>query len=260
MRHLSSVILMAVCLVALLGSCSKAKNIMVEQDNVVFAINGGEKTITVNADGNYDVMDCPEWVQTSVEESTLTIIVGENTTGAKRECVIRLVGKDVEVPVTIFQADKCTYINVSETTVTIPKDGGEVTLDVESDGGDFSMKCPEGVEATLKGRKLTISAPANNGGTIKGDLTITSDNVTSTVKVTVEGNVCPRCNGTGYVACSVCGGKGYTNDYTSADGDMPAFTYHSGCTKCGGYGYLEGDNLRKGSGRMTCPDCGGTGR
>ena len=257
---------MALCMVALLCSCNKATDISVDEDNVRFAINGGEKTIVVTADGKYDIEDCPEWVQTTVEESTLTIIVGENTTGAKRECVIRLVGKDVEVPITIFQADKCTYINVPESEVTIPKEGGDVTLDIDTDGGNLQVESPEGVTAEYSGGKLKVSAPANEGGTIDGTVTLSCDNVTTEVKVTVEGNICPTCNGTGKVRCTSCGGRGWSmND--------SGFAYTIvGCTSCGGSGYYSdsaGDYVRvansshpgyhKGSGQKNCPTCGGTG-
>lgn len=245
---------MALCAATLLCSCNKAKEISVDEDNVTFAINGGEKTIAVTADGKYDIEDCPDWVKAEAEEDALTITVGENTTGAKRECVIRLVGKDVEVPITIFQADKCTYIKTSETEVTIPKEGGDVTLDVDTDGGNLAMNSPEGIEAKLTGGKLTISALANEGGTINGDLTITCDEVTATVKVTVEGNICPTCNGKGKIRCTHCGGKGWI--------DLGGEDY-KGCTACGGYGVRrepsDGPVPKLGSGQMNCPACGGSG-
>ena len=256
MKQIFNILVLAVCSVALLCSCNKATDITVDEDNVMFAINGGEKTIVVTADGNYDIEDCPEWVKTTVENDALTISVGENTTGALRECVIRLVGKDVEAPITIKQADKCTYIKVSETEVTIPKEGGEVTLDVETDGGNLAMNCPEGIEAKLTGGRLTISAPANQGGAITGDLTISCENVSTIVKVTVEGNICPTCNGTGKVKCNKCGGRGY---FTVSFGGEPST---KGCRSCGGSGEdfgPGGSDLIPGSGRMTCPDCGGSG-
>ncbi len=267
MKEISSIFLMAVCLVVMLCSCSKASEITVDQDYVMFAINGGEKTIEVTADGSYDIEDCPDWVRISDAKSTLTFIVDENTTGALRECVIRLVGKNVEVPITIKQADKCTFINVSETVVTIPKDGGEVTLDVDTDGGKLAMNCPEGINAVLKGNKLTVSAPANLGGAIKGNLTISCENVSTTVQVTVEGSLCSTCNGTGMATCPSCGGKGFNTKVIYGEFGERYEEYY-GCTKCGGFGVQYSDGLidgltergfRKGSGRISCPSCGGTG-
>ena len=103
MRNVTNILLMAVCAATVLCSCNKAKNIEVSEDNITFAINGGVKTIDVTADGSYDIQDCPEWVKAEADESTLKLTVGENTTGAVRECVIKLVGSDIEVPITIFE-------------------------------------------------------------------------------------------------------------------------------------------------------------
>ncbi len=263
MKQFLNILALAMCTAALLCSCSKAKKIEVSEDYVTFAINGGEKTIDVTADGKYDIEDCPEWVKAVADESSLTLIVEKNTTGALREGVIRLVGNDVEKSITVRQADKCTYIRVSEDNVTIPKEGGEATLKLDTDGGNLTMNCPEGIEAVLKGRTLTISAHANQGGAIKGDLTISCENVSTTVKVTVEGVICSTCNGTGTITCTACGGRGYTE--VTSRGDDRWFSEDYGCKKCGGYGYQSsegyiGEYMKKGSGRITCPDCGGTGR
>ncbi len=52
MKHFLQFSLMLV-LVALC-SCNKAKNISVDNEKLVFAVNGGKQTIAVTADGNYD--------------------------------------------------------------------------------------------------------------------------------------------------------------------------------------------------------------
>ena len=266
MKHTLYILLMAVCSVALLCSCNKASDITVDEDNVTFAINGGEKTIEVTADGRYSIEDCPDWVKTVADESTLTFIVEENTTGAVRKCVVRLVGSDIEVPITIRQAVKCTFIKVSETDVTIPKEGGDKVITVDTDG-KITMNVCEGVEAKLAGDKLTISAPANPGGTIHGTLTLTSDAIRTEVNVTVEGSLCPTCDGTGKAPCPHCGGKGYTTKVVYGEfGDR--YEEYYACSTCGGFGVQYSDGLidgltergfRKGSGRISCPDCGGTG-
>ena len=260
MKQIINLLVLAVCAATMLCSCSKAKNIEVSEDNITFAINGGEKTIDVTADGSYDIQDCPEWVKANADESTLTLTVEENTTGAKRECVIRLVGSDVEVPVTVMQADKCTHITVTPTEVTIPKEGGEQTLTVDTDG-KIAMSATEGIDATLNGGKLVISAGPNNGGTIKGNVTMTSDDIKTVVNVTVEGSICPTCNGTGKVRCTKCGGSGVISfEYEYVPGVYHG--YEEGCSMCGGSGANQhqiSQNARRGTGKMNCPTCGGTG-
>ena len=74
------------------------------------------------------------------------------------------------------------------------------------------------------------------------------------------------CNGTGKVKCTKCGGEGWSiND--------SGFAYTiCACTSCGGSGYHSDvdqnfqrvansshPGYRRGSGQMTCPDCGGVG-
>lgn len=63
MKQVLNILALAMCTATLLCSCSKAKNIEVSEDYVTFAINGGEKTINVTADGKYNIEDCPEWVK-----------------------------------------------------------------------------------------------------------------------------------------------------------------------------------------------------
>ena len=266
MKQIANIFMLAAVAAVALCSCSKAKNIDVSEDKVVFSIAGGEKSIDVTADGSYDIEGCPKWVTAEVGESVLTISVSENGTGAVRDCVINLVGDNVSVPITITQADKCTHITVSETEVTIPKEGGRMELAIDTDGANIVMEASEGISAELKDGMLVINAPANEGGTINGDIVLSCDTVSTEVKVTLEGSICPTCNGTGKVKCTKCGGRGYTikKDYGECDGNLYPFNHYIGCKQCGGYGeetdeHYYNENLRKGSGQMPCPDCGGVG-
>ena len=250
MTKIFTLLLLALCAAATLCSCNEAKHIEVSDETVFFAINGGEQTIDLTADGKFAIKGCPDWLTAVADKTTLTFIAEENTTGAVRECVVLLVGKDVEVPVTIKQADKCTFIRVSETEVTFPKEGGEQVLTVETDGR-IAMTAPDGVEAKLAGNKLTISAPANQGGAIYGTVTLTSDDIRTEVKVSVQGSKCTRCGGSGTVACPKCGGRGLC----PAECDPTPL----GCQYCGGNGIFMDAGGRAGTGRITCPNCGGTG-
>lgn len=268
MKQIANTFVLAVVAAVALCSCSKAKSIDVSEDNLVFSIAGGEKSIEVTADGSYDIEGCPEWMTAEAGDSVLTIRASENGTGEVRGCVIKLVGDNVSVPITITQADKCTHITVSETEVTIPKEGGRKELTIDTDGAKLVMEASEGISAELKDSMLVINAPANEGGTINGNIVLSCDTVKTEVKVTLEGSICPTCNGTGKVKCTKCGGRGYFSDHGHHGGE------DRGCTRCGGGGSKSYDDgwwdlsftpsyqdygFRKGSGKMTCPDCGGTG-
>ena len=63
--------------------------------------------------------------------------------------------------------------------------------------------------------------------------------------------------------CSKCHGRGYFYD------TMDNFAKYEGCSKCGGKGHkmgerfggtLENYGYHKGSGKMKCPECGGSGK
>ena len=250
------ILLMIVCMTFLLGSCSKATKIDVSNDKVSFSKAGGEKGITVSADGGFDISDCPDWVKTELDDAVLKISVDENATGSMRDCSINLVGDNVTVPIDIKQAYICTYITVSETVVTLPKEGGSKELTIDTDGDAVAVQATDGIKADINGDILSINAPANPKGKIESQLILRCDDVKTIVKVNVQGAICGRCNGTGKIACPKCKGKG-------GEGPNGSEEVYYGCDKCGGYGYYwpgTYDYGRPGSGKVKCPDCGGTGR
>jgi DnaJ-class molecular chaperone len=78
-----------------------------------------------------------------------------------------------------------------------------------------------------------------------------------------EPATCSKCGGSGKVKCSKCHGRGYFYD------TMDNFAKYEGCSKCGGKGHkmgerfggtLENYGYHKGSGKMKCPECGGSGK
>lgn len=257
MKHIINLFLVAVCAATLLCSCSKAKSIMVSTDRVAFAKTGGEKSITVTADGPYDIKDCPDWLKAEARESELVLTAEQNNTGAMRECAIKLVGDNIEVPVFVSQADKCTFITPSELEITFPKEGGTKEITIDTDGASVAVDCSDfagSLEGKLEGNKLMVNCPANDGGSKNDAIKLSCDEITNVIMATIEGSICPRCKGTGKVTCSKCGGRGFY-----FGGDMPV-----GCGRCGGSGYISLPNYppmggKKGSGKMACPDCGGAG-
>lgn len=262
--------LFALALVVLtLSACNgKAKKIAVSEDKLAFAIVGGEKTVKVTADGSFEVSDCPEWLTVETADSTVTVKAGENKTGAVRKCEFHLVGADgVSVPISVTQQSTCTHITITPNEVSFTKDGGSDTLTIDTDGAPLSLETTADIKAEFKDSKLIISTPANDRGPINGSVTITCDTVTTVVKVTVAGTICPTCKGSGKVRCTQCRGIGYI------DNEMYRTQY--GCTGCGGQGErvihtfseIPGENpppptsygFVKGTGKMFCPVCGGLG-
>ena len=255
MKSYINSLLMVVFMTFLLGSCNKATKIDVSKDKVSFSKDGGERSINVNADGGFDISDSPDWVKTELDDAVLKITVDENTTGSMRECSINLVGDNVTIPIDIKQAYICTYITVTDTVVTLPKEGGSKELIIDTDGDAVAVQATDGIKADINGDKLTINAPANPKGKIEGQLILRCDDVKTVVNVIVQGAICGQCDGTGKITCPKCGGKG-------GDGPDGSAEIYYGCSKCGGYGYYwpgEYVDGHPGSGKVICPDCGGAG-
>ena len=238
-----------------LTACGGATVINPEKNAVDFTIEGGEEKVDVKADGTWNVKECPEWVTANIQDSILVIKTARNETGAVREGDIVLAGKgQVQAAIKVTQAAKCTRINPETDKVEFEKEGGTQTVKIDTDGSP-KVEAPEGFTATYAGGVLTINAPANEAGGKNGEIKLTGDDQTATIAVSQKGNICPKCNGTGKVNCSKCHGRGKV----SYGGDA-----EWGCTKCGGRGYYGegmeyGDYIVKGSGKMTCPQCGGSG-
>lgn len=251
-----------------LTSCGGATIIKPDKDEVKFTIDGGEQNVNISADGNWDIRDCPEWVTTELQDSVLIIKTAKNETGAIREGNIVITGKEgVEAIIKVIQATKCTHITPDSDKVNFDKEGGTQTVKIDTDGIP-QVETPEGFTATYASGLLTITTPSNEENSKNGEIKLTCDDQIAIIAVSQEGNVCPKCNGSGKIKCSKCGGQGYYFiDFVKED---------YGCKKCGGKGsrhLLMGSDLgwngndggyedcgfRKGSGKMNCPTCGGTG-
>lgn len=259
MKKLSTYLSVVALLV--LTACGGATFITPDKDSVNFTIEGGEESINISADGSWEIAESPEWVTTTIQDSILVIKTGRNESGAVREGNIVLKGKsDVESTIKVTQVAKCTHITPESDEVDFDKEGGTETVKIDTDGA-LQIEAPEGFTATFSDGVLTITAAANEGGSRSGDIVLTCDEQSATILATQDGNICPTCNGTGRVRCSACGGKGYVS-YPVRSMDIA----YEGCRRCGGSGYddqgwfeTQGTGINRGSGKMTCPTCGGSG-
>ena len=233
-------------------ACKKTTFIKPSTDTLSYPIQGGEETVTISSDGDWKVTICPDWVKVEKQDSVLKCVVEENKSGKLRKGKILLKGDNVRKSISVSQAYICTRLNAANTNLSFEKEGGTQTIDIDTDGGDIKVDVTGNMEAQYGNGKLTVKAPANNGGTTSGKITLTCDEQKAEINVTLLGAICPKCGGTGTVPCTRCGGRGYYSDSNGAE---------YGCTRCGGSGmcYGEMDDVRNGSGRMTCPVCGGRG-
>ncbi|MBR2146027.1 MAG: BACON domain-containing protein, partial [Muribaculaceae bacterium] len=141
MKKLQSYISVMALLV--LTACGGATVINPDKNAVDFTIEGGENTVSVSADGSWKVAECPEWVTTDIQDSTLVIKTARNETGAVREGNIVLTGKEnVQAVVKVTQASRCTHITPATDKVEFEKEGGTQTVNIDTDGSP-QVEAPE---------------------------------------------------------------------------------------------------------------------
>ena len=236
-------------------SCKKTTFINPSAENLSYPIQGGEKLDTIHADGDWEVKTCPDWLHIEKQDSVLKCVADENKSGAKRDGEITLEGDEVTRKITVTQAFICTRLIPDTTSMSFEKEGGKKSINIDTDGYDIHVEVNGNMTAKYDNGKLMVEVPANEGASSSGKIILTSDSQKAEIKVSLKGAICPRCGGSGKVKCTKCGGQGY--EWLEND-DM---TY--GCTRCGGSGsgFLgypsPQDNLRKGTGMMTCPVCHG---
>lgn len=253
--------LLNLLMLAMLASCGGADNIQVSKDNLSFAREGGEENVNVTADGSWNVKECPDWVTAEIHDSLMVVKVQNNETGTPREGDIVLAGKDdVTATIHVKQATKCTHITPASDKVEFEKEGGTQTIAIDTDGSP-QVEAPEGFTATYDNSTLSVTAPANEAGSKRGEIKLTCEDQSATIYATQKGNVCQRCGGTGKITCPKCNGKGLVHVYVAPDlRDM--VSDQQPCEKCGGHwgGTSDSNDWKNGSGRIKCPDCGGTGQ
>ena len=244
-----------------LTACNGATFITPDKDAVSFAIDGGEESVNISADGSWSVADCPDWAKTNVQGNVLVIRTERNETGSVREGDIVLSGKgDVKATIKVTQASKCTHITPASDKVEFEKEGGTQTVNIDTDGLPH-VEASDGFSATYAGGVLSITASANEAGAKRGEIKLTCEDKSVTIYASQKGNICPTCGGSGKIKCSKCGGHGFTSDWH--DDGLVEWGGQYGCKKCGGGGAMTSDgddgSFRKGSGSVTCPTCGGSG-
>lgn len=237
-------------------SCKKATYLKSDAESISAEISKTDGKIALHSDASsFNVTHQPEWLNAQVLDSTLIYSIAENDSKAIREDSIVIEADGITLCIPVKQAYKTTFITPVPTTLSFPKEGGKADVDIKTDGGNIEVQCPEYATAKYADGKLSVTVKANDGSALKGDIQLTSGDIRAIVAISVEGNFCAKCKGTGKITCPKCNGEGLWSR-----GD----SYYL-CGRCGpgedeefnGLGYMM---QLAGTGKVTCPDCKGKGK
>ncbi len=217
----------------------------------------GEKT---------EILYQPEWADVSIKDSVLCVKMQPNTSDSElRDCILLANGKN-KLCIPVIQGGEDPFVMVSDSVVVFDTCGGTQTVSVFTNSGALHIQMIDSSDEYIEADEsfvdvkyddgtLTLSSPPNKEGQKKGELVLIASDVSAVIDVLVKGEFCPTCNGEGTITCPKCKGEGWFFS-TNNQG-------YYGCKNCGGSGYDQHymgiHTCVRGSGKVPCPDCDGTG-
>lgn len=244
---------MMVYAAAMLVSCSGEANLSCDVKTIAVDVNGTQDSLLMQGtNGSCEVVYAPEWVTVTAHDTVVNYAIEANKDSVSREGCLVVKSGDSQLSIPVVQGVKTSYMLLTDKEVKMNREGDTVRVAVVTDGGKVNIEAMPEIETALNGNYLTLISKKNEGKQISGEIKITSGDISEKITVTIEGDVCPTCNSTGYVKCPKCKGQGNTFSM-SLQGII-------GCKTCGGKGTSTraGDfGFRNGTGKVPCPTCKG---
>lgn len=231
-----------VLLSVVMVSCQKATFLNSKTQEIEFGTEGGKCVVDMESDAsNFSLEYAPEWAKVELVDASFLCTVPEND-GVGMRCdsiVISCGGMSITFP--ICQYKEATYLTANPNEVKFGVEGGTVEIAIDTDGANVEVEdLPTNMTSKYIKGTLSLTAPENQGKGYKRELTLKCNEQTAKLIVEQNGSICARCGGKGKVVCSNCHGSGSESDGW-------------GCGYCGGHDWGPG------TGRVTCPACGGKG-
>lgn len=214
-----------------------ATYLRLEPAEVVAPKAGGECDVDIDYDGyTWTINHTPDWVIIAEYDTKFSIRLAPNTTGNMREGSITVQSGKHNAQMSVKQLGVATTIRLGTTSMKFPKEGGELTTELTTDGCNLIQQKPDWITVSRDDDNLIINCSSNSGNYRYGTVTIKEDYATASIFVTQAGK-CEHCGGSGSVQCSMCYGLGHRG----------YGIYYEECMMCGS------------TGQRPCIMCGGTG-
>lgn len=115
-------------------------------ENVTFPSHGGANLIGIHSNTAWKVESAPEWVNTDVEEGTVSLTVLPNENNKERQAGIKIVSTSKSVIINIYQSAGLDHLAFSKNDLHFGPNGGDEYINVYTDAedwrfGDFPHWC-----------------------------------------------------------------------------------------------------------------------
>lgn len=210
-------------------------------EGLEFPKQGGVGDAQIDYDGYmWKVNYVPNWCTVYEGDAYFTVSCDKNTTGQDREDYITVSSGKVIQRLYVGQHAHATFIELSESSLSVGRSGGSVDVTINSDGSDFEYRGPADVctvtDDSDEGFKLEFAT--NDGYGRSGTVEVVDGDQSASIRFYQKG-ICRYCDGTGSTTCYSCGGQGYVSNW-----------FYGGTSVC---------STCNGTGKVTCSYCNGTG-
>ena len=165
--------------------------LVLDPDELTFAVEGGERTVTVTSDLTWTATTTDGWLTvTKLDDTRLKVEAALNTTAGElaREGSVTVSNGENEETITISQASPEPVdpsIAIDPESLAFTFEGGEQTVAVTS-ALDWTVSTIDAwITATKNGDTFTVSVTANTGAAGR-EGSVTVDNGTQTATIAVE--------------------------------------------------------------------------
>lgn len=172
-----------------------ATRLDVDTSDVEFSANGGSRTIEIYTDGECQISTQPEsWAHATINGNSISLSVDENP-GKKRTDYFVIKSGSFTERINISQAGKqASFLNPSQTNISVSHSGGTRTITVSSDGSwEFGTETESWIDLSKSGNTITLDISRNSGSSDRSDyFTIKSGNLEKRINISQSADNTPN--------------------------------------------------------------------
>ena len=172
-----------------------ATRLDVSTSDVEFSANGGNRTIEIYTDGECQISRQPEsWAHVTIKGNSISLSVDENPE-TKRTAYFVIKSGSYTERINISQAGKhASFLNPSQTNISVSHSGGTRTITVTTDGTwEFGTDTKSWIDLSRSGNTITLDISSYSGSSDRSDyFTIKSGNLEKRINITQTADNTPR--------------------------------------------------------------------